>query len=132
MFSILSHKDEIRNAQELFIEKFKPYRDQEVPVWLGFQGGSLKRTIYWSESLVMWFHLGDYSMEGNRYWNAFCFEKPHPHANLNIVCEINIPLEGINRMASGLFFKDSNGNVFVGHRGKIGSGRKGIGKQLFH
>lgn len=48
-----------------------------------------------------------------------------------ITCEINFPVNGINRRIGGAFLTDSTGDIFVAHRGKIGGGKKGIGKSLF-
>ena len=48
-----------------------------------------------------------------------------------IASEINFPWAQIDRKTGGAFAEDARGNVFVIHRGKIGGGKKGIGKSLF-
>jgi len=40
-----------------------------------------------------------------------------------IAAEINFPTEGLNRAVSGVFAEDSNGGVWVLHRGKIRGGK---------
>jgi len=40
-------------------------------------------------------------------------------------------LAQIDRKTGGAFAEDHWGNVFVIHRGKIGGGKKGVGKSLF-
>jgi hypothetical protein len=58
-------------------------------------------------------------------------DRPKPDAALSITCEINFPKEGTDRRIGGVFAADSKGRIFVVHRGKLGGGRKGIGKALF-
>jgi hypothetical protein len=48
-----------------------------------------------------------------------------------MTCEINFPVRGIDRRVGGALAKDNKGRIFVVHRGKIGGGKKGIGKSLF-
>jgi hypothetical protein len=50
---------------------------------------------------------------------------------MNIVCEINPPKASIDRRCAGLFVRDADGVIYVTHSGKIGGGRKGIGKSAF-
>ena len=69
--------------------------------------------------------------EDNRFWNAFGIGKPKAGQNNSITGEINFPFEGINRRTAGAFAEDNNGNILVLHRGKIGGGKKGIGKDNF-
>ena len=66
-----------------------------------------------------------------RYWNAFGIDKPGTSSVLSIASEINFPWAQIDRKTGGAFAEDAWGNVFVIHRGKIGGGRKGVGKSLF-
>jgi hypothetical protein len=50
---------------------------------------------------------------------------------LSITSEINFPWSGIDRKTGAAFAEDAWGNIFVIHRGKIGGGKKGIGKSFF-
>ena len=68
---------------------------------------------------------------GSRYWNGFGVGRPESGDNVAITCEINFPLYGIDRRTGGAFAQDRSGRTFVVHRGKLGGGRKGIGKSLF-
>ena len=49
---------------------------------------------------------------------------------LPIVCEINPPLEGLDKRVQGAFARD-NDRIWLLYRGKIGGGRPGIGRRLF-
>lgn len=48
-----------------------------------------------------------------------------------IIAEINPPKVGLNRRVSGAFLKDALGRTYLAHRGRVGGGRKGIGKKAF-
>ncbi len=65
-----------------------------------------------------------------KHWNGFGIGRPKEGRVNSIVCEINFPYEGINRRIAGAFGKE-NDEIVLLHRGKIGGGRKGIGKSLF-
>ncbi|NLN59362.1 MAG: hypothetical protein GX147_01385 [Deltaproteobacteria bacterium] len=67
----------------------------------------------------------------DRFFHAFGSGKPKPGGLLAASCEINFPTGGIDRRTGGAFARDHRGQVFVVHRGRIGGGRKGIGKSLF-
>jgi len=72
------------------------------------------------------------SEDKNRFWNAFGSTSPLDTRTLEIVCEINFPYHGIDRRIAGVFLTDeATGEIWVGHRGLIGGGRKGIGKTRF-
>lgn len=49
----------------------------------------------------------------------------------NIVVEINPSMEGVNRQVAGVFFRDERGSVFLGHTGRVGGGKPGIGRDAF-
>lgn len=99
---------------------------------VGYQGGGGTYDIYWNAALGFWSLL---SRADNRYW--YCFGDhadsggPIDGEDLGIVCEINPPLEGVNRRCAGAFAQDESGRVILTHSGKIGGGRKGIGKLAF-
>ena len=66
-----------------------------------------------------------------KYWNGFgCGIKEK--GNQIIVVEINFALSGSSKQVAGLFAKDSiTGECFVLHRGKVGGGKPGVGKETF-
>ena len=50
----------------------------------------------------------------------------------NITVEVNPAIDGVNRRVNGLFaVDDKTGHTVLLHRGRIGGGRKGIGKTSF-
>jgi hypothetical protein len=55
-------------------------------------------------------------------------DDPDEWDNLSITCEINPPVQGVNRRVAGAFLRGSDESLALGHSGKIGGGRKGIGQ----
>ena len=129
MLKIIQDEQAIKRYQQQFIKSFKPFADEKILVYLGHPGASVKARVLWSGRLGVWF-VSKKTEEG-RYWNAFGTGKPKTNATIPITCEINFPVQGIDRRMGGALAKDSSGRVFVVHRGKLGGGKKGIGKSLF-
>jgi hypothetical protein len=75
-------------------------------------------------------NAGAADVEVHRTRNAASLSAPaegvqnHPFADtgVSIVVEINPPVAGIDRNASGVFLRDDHGNVILAHRGRIGGG----------
>jgi hypothetical protein len=128
MLKVVSDKAAIKRYAALFNKQFKPYVDEAIKIRLGHQGASFPAKVSWSKKLGVW--KFSKTVKDVRYWNAFGVEKPGGHV-LSIAAEINFPWQAIDRKIGGAFAEDHWGNVFVIHRGKIGGGKKGIGKSLF-
>jgi hypothetical protein len=129
MLTIVTDKNSIDTSEALFLKSFEPYITARIPVHLGYSGGNIPATVSYSSKLNIWLSR-EISID-NRYWNGFGIEKPKEGAMIPIICEINFPRKGINRTIGGAFATDEYGQILVMHRGKIGGGRKGIGKNLF-
>jgi hypothetical protein len=96
---------------------------------VGWPGDHGEFTLYWHEKAGFWVVFGE--EEQSRYWCAYGTMDPNTHSSVNITCEINPPIEGIDRRCAGIFLKDSGTGLYLGHSGKVGGGRKGIGKTNF-
>ena len=134
MYKIITSINKIRKLQGILKKEFKKAATHTCYPNLGFQGGSVNEKTFYSEDLEIWLcpkTATDSYGEENRFWNAFGTIKPKDDKSLNIVCEINFPLADINRRIAGAFAEDETGKTVIIHRGKIGGGRKGIGKSLF-
>lgn len=129
MLKVLDDQSSISEAQQRFVKGFERFIAEKIPVKLGHLGDSFEKEVSWCEDLNIWIYSE--IVPGSRYWNAFGTGKPGEGENVSITCEINFPLKGINRRIAGAFVVDGLGGVYVVHRGKIGGGRKGIGKRLF-
>lgn len=129
MLKIIQEEATIHRCQRQFIRSFKPFVDEKIPVHLGHPGASTEAKVLWSGRLGIWLYSGK-TQEG-RHWNAFGIGKPKKSAHIPITCEINFPAGGIDRRIGGALARDRKGRIFVVHRGKIGGGKKGVGKSLF-
>lgn len=66
-----------------------------------------------------------------RHWNAFGLFNPHTEPQ-SIIVEINIPIDSNSGNVAGFFARDVHtGTSYLMHSGKVGGGRKGIGKKAF-
>ncbi len=129
MLKVITDAKTIQRCQQQLARRIRAAGEEKIPVILGHQGASVRARIWWSDELGLWFFPG--RGDDNRYWNAFGTDRPKPDAALSITCEINFPKAGIDRRIGGAFAADSRGRIFVVHRGRLGGGRKGIGKALF-
>jgi hypothetical protein len=66
-----------------------------------------------------------------RFWNCFGVDDPGEAGMLQITVEINPPHVGENGRLGGVFLRDAQGRLFIGHSGKVGGGRPGIGARSF-
>lgn len=131
MLTILEVKAEIGMAQEMLRNSLTFYSRESIPATIGFQSGSCDAAVTWLPSLGIWAHFGYPPKEkspGRRFWNVFGIGKPS--GMVSIVCEINPPVQGINRHAQGAFARSSDGQLSVVHRGRFNV-HGGITKQFF-
>jgi hypothetical protein len=129
MLIILEDEAAIRRGQRLFAKSLKPFVDEKITVKLGHPGASFRAGVSWSERLGIWFFSR--KMSEQRYWNVFGIGRPAKGTDISITCEINFPVRSIDRKTGGAMARDGAGRLFVVHRGRIGGGRKGIGKTFF-
>jgi len=127
MFTTIQDANRIAKAQAVFEERIQEAASRSGQITLGFQGGGKESMVYYIGPLNFWIAIAD---ARGRYWNALGignrFKEGSP-----IIAEINPPKSGINRRVSGAFVEDSEGNLYLAHRGRVGGGRKGIGKKAF-
>ena len=131
MLKLISNKSEIAKCQKIIEDLLKESLKKHEELTIGYQGGNLQNEVYYNESL--WYSTLILKDDATipRYWNAFGIGK-REDGNQIIVVEINPALEGVTKQVAGLFAIDeTTGDYFLLHRGKIGGGRKGIGKEAF-
>lgn len=129
MLKVITDQTAIKKYAGQFNKKFKSLVDEEIKVKLGHQGASFPAKVLWSKELGIW--KFSKTVKDVRYWNAFGIGKPGASSVLSIASEVNFPWAQIDRKTGGAFAGDHWDNVFVIHRGKIGGGKKGVGKSLF-
>jgi hypothetical protein len=132
MLKTVTGKAEIKKCQKMLEDSLKNALKRHELLRIGYQGGSFENDVYYSEGL--WYStqlLERNEVRVPKYWNGFGLGK-REDGNQIIVVEINPPVEGVTKQVAGLFAKDENtGAYFILHRGKVGGGRKGIGKHSF-
>jgi len=126
---IIDDEETVRKCRKQFVRRLRSCADEKIPVKLGHIGASSTSKILWSEHLGIWMSFGE--GKDRRFNHAFGTVKPLPDDVLSATCEINFPASGIDRRIGGVFARDRKGQIYVVHRGKIGGGRRGIGKSLF-
>jgi 5-methylcytosine-specific restriction protein A len=117
------------------VRLFEVLRDQWTPEaevfenkHVAFRGGGYNCTVYWRPKEQVW-GLFETPPDLNRFWIGWGTEDPM--GSFSITVETNPPLEGYNRRCSGAFLRDTGGRIYLGHSGRVGGGRKGIGKTAF-
>jgi hypothetical protein len=127
MITVLTDKDQIAQLQQKFKNQLDRFLNEEIECWIGYHGGSFKETALYSKELNIWMSNFDYE---KLKINLFGIGKPVEGGMNSIIGQINFPLENINRRVAGVFAIEDNKNILVLHRGKIGGGKPGIGKNL--
>lgn len=128
-FTPLVDQQEIADAWATFCEQMQrgsvPFERLN-----GWRGGGGTYTVHWQAEAGIWTTLGT-DWEHGRHWCGLGTDNPVSLRNLNQACQINPPIAGVNRRCAGLFVRGAGGAVYVTHSGKVGGGRKGIGKATF-
>jgi len=128
MTIVVTDLQEIKKIHNLFHESLNKFLTDRISCRIGHPGGSFDDEVLYSSDLNLWVCAFKHQ---NRYWNGFGIGRPIDSNSNSIIGEINFPLKGINRRVAGAFALEENGNILVLHRGKIGGGRRGIGKTFF-
>jgi 5-methylcytosine-specific restriction protein A len=132
MLTLLTDEAELASAQDaLKNELFQQLPQCDGKYVVGFQGDNIKDLDFYADDSI-WFATQMAGKSSLRYWNAFGLtENIKASTSNSITVEINIPVKGENAAVAGLFARGDDGSVHLLHRGKIGGGRAGIGKQEF-
>lgn len=128
MTSIITDKKEITDLHRKFHQRLNKLSNERMHCWVGYPGGSFEDTVKYFTDLNIWISKGEHD---NKFYNAFGIGRPVEGKTNSLNGEINFPYEGSNRRIGGAFGRDTNGNIVVLHRGKIGGGKPGIGKTYF-
>lgn len=97
---------------------------------IGYPGGHEPgRDLYWLEKQEIWVHMNDTAAPG-RFWICLGTELRESSNSVGITLECNPPKSGINRRTAGVLLADGR-DRFLAHSGKVGGGKKGMGKSAF-
>ncbi len=132
MIEIITKKSEIAKCQRILEDTLKaalPYKERLA---IGYSGGNFENEVYYGDGL--WYSpqlLKKDKVAIPRYWNGFGTGKVEG-GHQTITVEINPPLEGLTKRVSGIFARDKEHDIYyLLHRGRVGGGKKGIGKTAF-
>ncbi|WNZ60945.1 hypothetical protein QEG98_34295 [Myxococcus sp. MxC21-1] len=128
MLYLLESEGEIAEAQRRFEALVQAAATSVKRIRIGFPSGSMDAETYWMGDRDLWCA---FEHAGNRYWNALGLGNPFEVKTPPPDVEINPPLSGINRRIAGGFAADESGRIYLIHRGKVGGGKKGVGKVAF-
>lgn len=125
-FSVITKKRDLGSAQRRLQERV---RGEGEPRWInvGYQGGSFPVMASYVQRLDLWYAP---RREHNRWWNGFGLGEPVGTSPMSIVAEVNPTFDG-SRRAAGAFLRDGKGQVWLAHSGRIGGGKKGVGRTAF-
>lgn len=132
MLNIVTEKRTIKRCQKMLESELRGVLQKYEQLQIGYPGGHFEGRVFFDDGL--WFSTqqlmgGDVKIP--RYWNAFGLGKKET-IHQTIVVEVNPPIEGVTRKVSGLFaIEKETGKYYLLHRGRIGGGRRGIGKDSF-
>jgi hypothetical protein len=128
-FSVLTQASDIDAASQLFLRMLTD-GGTVLSRNVGFQGGNETWELQWYRQQHFWAVV--HAPYDGKSCYSFGTADPETSASksLQIASEMSIPMDGINRKCGGLFLSDGR-NTFLAHTGRVGGGRKGIGKGAF-
>jgi len=124
----ITDKTESRQAFDALTQQVSFEATMFPECHLGHRGGGRDCNVYWHDTERIW-GVFETPSHLDRFW--ICWGASHSNIDVSITVETNPPLEGFDRRCAGLFLKDDMGNVILGHTGRVGGGRKGIGMKAF-
>lgn len=133
MHTAIHQRRHIVSSQNRLLRRIRKELRTRVPdVVVGFQGDHHKFPEVFTNNRI-WFAYQSLENKGiPRHWNALGSGPPALRRSNNITVEVNPAIHGVNRKVAGLFaVDDKTGHTVLLHRGRIGGGKKGIGKSSF-
>jgi len=133
MLSLVETPSDKRQAQSLLEKKLTALLERQGKLNVGFPGGNVYVSVYANGGYPLWaaFVRPDQGSANPRFWNAFGVFDPNAKSQ-TIAVEINISVESNSAQVAGFVAKDEEtGDFLLMHSGKIGGGRKGIGRTAY-
>jgi hypothetical protein len=135
--TLVTERDESLRAFEAFKSAFAAGADLFRDHVVGFPSGSWRVDVHWHGAAGIWglfvSQPRDHQSKKplDRFSSGFGVADPNQHSSLSITVEINPPQEGENPRTAGVFLRDESERLYVGHGGRVGGGRPGIGQRAF-
>ena len=130
MYKAIRDPNRIASAQKSFLRRMRKEMPTKIPnIVVGHQGGSMKLKEAFANNIIWFAHELQDDEKGLRNWNIFGAGQPVLDRSNSIAVEVNIALQ---RRLAGIFALDEKtGNTILLHSGRIGGGKKGIGRKAF-
>ena len=132
MFFLLESKEEIAKAQKKLETTIQRKFRRKAIKNIGYPGGTTPDAKVFTNGHY-WFWSSDLrssDIPNPRRVNWFGFYQEH--TDLQITVEINTAYEGRNDQVAGFFARDNDtGIIYLLHSGRVGGGKKGVGKTAF-
>lgn len=128
-FAALHKKKDIASAYTRLMKTLRRGTNS-VETGIGWPGGHKIGAVHLNARLGIWTHSFADASKG-RYVIFVGTTTPVPGKQVPIDFEINSPFRGRNLRCAGAFVKDSDGDIYLTHNGKIAGGQKGVGKNAF-
>lgn len=132
MLTLIENNIEKKRAQKAVEAELKASLKKIGVRNIGYPGGNTDQIVYavGEGELYVAFGRPDANGATPRYWNAFG-EFRNRASSQEITVEINIAVDGNPGRVAGFFAKDGHGDIYLMHTGRVGGGRKGIGRSAF-
>ncbi len=129
-YELIEDAKSLRSVRKSLIKVVKDAASERGNLLVGHQGDTFPVDAFYLEAYNMWtaFDSGD----NETLWNTYGLGNPFKaNGSRDMVCHLTVPSEGINRRTGAAYARDGGGSPLILHRGKIGGGRKGLGKSAF-
>ena len=129
---VIDDEDEISKCQDMLAERLRTVGELKRGNY-GHQGHNDDLDMYrFLEEKFWWGYMRIIEGTSPRHWNAFGLAESFTDSKtFDITCEINVRLSKGTWHVAGAFARDGDGETYIVHSGRIGGGRKEIGRNLF-
>lgn len=132
MFLLLENRKEIAVAQRKLEKAIRADFRSKVEKDIGYPGGRVVAAEVRTDGRY-WFRSADHNGKDVKIPRRLnWFGRYSQSRGSSILVEINVPYVGRSDRSAGFFARDTNtGVVYLFHSGRVGGGRKGVGKKDF-
>ena len=126
-FSLLTDHKAVENAQQELVSRIRRYAVGPIAVTIGSRSGTKEKQLWYVELVDLWFSTGKAS---TRWANQFGAGRPAPGESISATAGFSTGFDG-SRTCAGAFLSDEAGATWLAHSGKVGGGKKGVGRTAF-
>lgn len=128
MLRALDNEKAIKQANKKLVNLLSKKSGKPYLINHSTRGGAVELNISYIQEFDFWWSNGH---GDNQYWCPYGIGKPRLNQTVTGRCQINYPVNCINRKVAALFAHDENDNTYLLHSGAIGGGIKGNGREGF-